>query len=70
MKDSGFNEKNKQSMNHPWNQKGIESTRSKNQRLPVGLSKLRPFAGKRELEEIDPEETRDYFVNLYRNCKE
>ena len=37
---------------------------------PVGLAKNKTTRDPRALEEIDEEATRDYFVNLYRNCKD
>jgi len=53
---------------HPWRNKLL--CNYSGNRLPVGLSKLKAYKGKRELEVQDAEETRDYFMNLYRNCKE
>ena len=77
MEELKSHKKNKPNMNHPWRQQGIgsiESTQTyrkkKKSKFPIGLAKLKPFKGKRELEEIDEEKTRDYFVNLYRNCKD
>jgi len=37
---------------------------------PKGLAKNKNARNPRALEEIDPEETRDFFMNLYRNCKD
>lgn len=59
-----------QPLDHPWRRKGnsaYNQTSSKSS-FSKGLAK-----GKRydfNSEEIDAEATRDYFENLYRNCKD